>query len=137
MLRPGGAGGERHLGDHRRAALREDEVVVRIRLALHADKTRLDAEDARLERAARVLPAGGGRERSEVANGRGTNRKIHPPRPWIGERLDRPALDAAGRPRIVRVASCSSPASAPARIRVPWPWRGTSTAETEVAAVTT
>src|SRR5438128_1174855 len=71
MLSSHRATGERHLRDHRRAAVREDEVVIRIRLALYLDEPGLDAEDARLERAAGVLAARGGPEGSEVANGRG------------------------------------------------------------------
>src|SRR5437763_11162002 len=97
MLRPGGAAGQGHLGDHHRATLREDEVVVRIRLALHAHEAGLDAEDARLERAARVLAARVRLQRAEIADGRGTDGEIDLPRPRIGERLDRPTLDAAER----------------------------------------
>ena len=53
---------------------------------------------ARLERAARVLAARARPQRPEVANGRGPDGETDVSRPRIGERLDRPALDAAGRP---------------------------------------
>ena len=72
-------------------------MVVGIRLPLDADKQGLDAEDARLERAARVLAARARPQRSEIANGRGPDGEVDVSGPRIGERLDRPALDAAGR----------------------------------------
>ena len=92
------AGGERHLRDHRRAALGENQVIVRVRLPLHADEPGLHPEGPPFKRAAGVLAARTRPERSEIANRRRAGREVELPRLGVGKRLDWPTLDSADRP---------------------------------------
>src|SRR5215475_2308978 len=97
VLGAGGAAHQRHLGDDRRAACDEDQMVVGVLLALDADEARPDGERPRLERPARVLAAGPSRQRTQVTDCRGVRRVVDLSRLRVGERLHRPALEAAGR----------------------------------------